>query len=60
MLKNINDLLVCTGVKHSLESSKVHSVSIEVNEDDLCPVTSMEMHRSPSCDLLTTPPSTLQ
>ena len=59
MLKNINDLVVCAGVKHPLESSKVHIVPIEVNEDDLCPVTSMEMHRSPSCDLLTTPSSPL-
>ena len=34
MLKNINDLVVCAGVKHPLESSKVLSVPIEVNEDD--------------------------
>ena len=55
MLKNINDLVVCTGVKQPHKSSKVYSVPIEVNEDDLCPVTSMDMHRAPSCDLLTTP-----
>ena len=52
MLKYINDLEVCT---------ELHSVPIEVNEDELCPSTSIDTYRasSSSCDLLTIPSTTL-
>ena len=38
---------------------KLHSVPIEVNEDELCPSTSIDTYRASSCDLLTIPSTTL-
>ena len=59
MLKYINDLEVCTGFNQHIEPSKLHSVPIEVNEDELCPSTSIDTYRASSCDLLTIPSTTL-
>ena len=43
---------MCPGVKQNMESSRLHSIPIEIDENSVCPSTSKEIYRAEGCHLL--------
>ena len=52
LLKEIAEFCVCSGKKESMESSRVHSIPLEINEDDNNPYISEEIYLSKDCHAL--------
>ena len=52
LLKEIAEFCVCSGKKESMESSRVHSIPLEINENDNNPYISEEIYRSKDCHAL--------
>ena len=48
----IENLGICNGVKPAIESSRLHSIPIEIDENSLCPSTSKQMYRAEGYILL--------
>ena len=54
LLREIEGFNLCTGVNDAIESSKLHCIPVEIDENSISPVMSREMHRDQSCYLLAT------
>ena len=46
LLSGIEDFVMCPGVKLNMESSRLHSIPIEIDENLVCPSTSKEIYRA--------------
>ena len=52
LLQVINALFLCPCVTKAMDSSKLPSVLVEIDENEPYPSTSWEMHRAARCSLL--------
>ena len=52
LLSGIEDFVMCPGAKQNMESSRLHSIPIETDENSVCQSISKEIYRAEGCHLL--------